>query len=337
MELIYHKNENKFSPFDRAITEIIENKDIKIVCPYIGIKYMERIINFSKSWLLITDIEELIWSHDIEHRETVKKFLFENNHKIHHCRDIHAKVVISDDKIFLGSSNLTNKGITKRIEMSVVISEVDNVKELNNWFDGLWSETDFVENKDIEQYIKSISNISQIGSKNYKGIIESKLQGKKFNLIENTKIEINLENMSKDTPNINNQNSMNTGFDFIKENISNQNIIRNYIKEELDKIGFKPDIRQDTNIPIKIGSKKSCYIDFKYEYKEFGHPVARFCKFLKLNDPRIIKYVKNISGFKRSRDWMDGKPDYEKINIGIKCDSDFELVKKACISLRDNE
>ena len=44
-KLIYHVKESSAvgrSPFDLTITEIVKNKDIYIVCPYISIGHLDR-------------------------------------------------------------------------------------------------------------------------------------------------------------------------------------------------------------------------------------------------------------------------------------------------------
>ena len=77
---------------------------------------------------------------------------------IHHYKNIHAKVIISDDKAFIGSSNLTNKGITGRVEMGVLIEEKEQVNELQKWFSGLWAESESVNTQDLEEYVSSIKS-----------------------------------------------------------------------------------------------------------------------------------------------------------------------------------
>ena len=53
-KLIYHDKESStrgVSPFDKAVTEIIKNRDISIVCPYIGIDYFDRIIRLANTFV----------------------------------------------------------------------------------------------------------------------------------------------------------------------------------------------------------------------------------------------------------------------------------------------
>jgi len=160
-KLIYHDKESStggVSPFDKAVTEIIKNRDVSIVCPYIGIDYFDRIIRLANTWRLVTDVEEWISSHNREARQSIKNFILNNLSAIHHYKDIHAKVIVADDKVFIGSSNLTNKGITGRVEMGVLIEEKEQVDELQKWFSGLWAESESVNTQDLEKYISSIKS-----------------------------------------------------------------------------------------------------------------------------------------------------------------------------------
>lgn len=157
LKLIYHKDTNAISPFDKAIIELAENNGVSIVCPYIGMDYFNRIVSLAKDWQLITDMQEWLLSHlDMEARNEIKKFIVDNLSNIHHCRNVHAKVIIADDKAFVGSSNLTDSGIKKRIEMSVLIEQREKVNELKQWFQDLWSGTETVSREDLEQFMDSI-------------------------------------------------------------------------------------------------------------------------------------------------------------------------------------
>ncbi len=159
IKLIYHDKESSrrgTSPFDEAIRELVENKNICIICPYIGIDYFDRIIKLANSWHLVTDVEALMRSHNQNARQDIKNFIKEHLSNIHHYKDIHAKVIITDNSAFIGSANLTEKGITGRVEMSVLIEEKEHVDKVQKWFWDLWSETESVNRPDLEKYVSSI-------------------------------------------------------------------------------------------------------------------------------------------------------------------------------------
>ena len=63
-KLIYHDKESSIgciSPFDKTIIELMKNRSVSIVCPYIGIDYFDRITQLTNTWRLVTDIEEWIF------------------------------------------------------------------------------------------------------------------------------------------------------------------------------------------------------------------------------------------------------------------------------------
>ena len=158
-KLIYHEKESTkggISPFDKAIIEIVRNRAVYIVCPYIGVNYFDRITRLANSWRLVTDVEAWISSQDRVARQNIKNVILNNSSAIHHYKDIHAKVIVSDGKAFIGSSNFTKTGITERVEMGVFIEEKEQVVELQKWFCDLWTESESVNPQDLEQYVTSI-------------------------------------------------------------------------------------------------------------------------------------------------------------------------------------
>lgn len=158
-KLIYHKIDkiNDTSPFDSAIIELVTGKKIKIACPYISIYYLEKIIRLSDGWKLITDINEWIYSGKTNNRiNNIINFIDNYKLNIRHFPSLHAKTIISNHDIFLGSSNLTDKGIFKKNELSVIISDIDIVKELNDWFDEWWNNSNIIQIADLKEMSKNI-------------------------------------------------------------------------------------------------------------------------------------------------------------------------------------
>lgn len=118
--------------------------------------------------------------------------------------------------------------------------------------------------------------------------------------------------------------------DFIKENLSDSYLVYKYIINDLRESGFSINERSEGNIAIENSvGRKTCYIDMLSEYKYYGHPVARFSEKIPINDDRIVPFDRVNGKFGRRRGiWL--KEGHEKYNIGITCDSDYELVKEAC-------
>lgn len=143
-KILYHSLERSsadVSPFDQAILHVSANARLRIVSPYIGISYLERIIERAETWLLVSDIEAWLSSLSVRARPRAWSFIRNNLDKIHHCEGIHAKAVIGDELAMLGSANLTDTGILSRTELGIFIDEGKQVTELQCWFDGLWQQT----------------------------------------------------------------------------------------------------------------------------------------------------------------------------------------------------
>lgn len=158
-DLIYHDPSDRtgISPFDKAIHRIVEGSEVLIACPYIGLDYLNGIIEKAKDWLLLTDIGEWLSIHDREGQKRIHEFLIDQRGQVRHVPDLHAKVVLGDDQALVGSANLTAKGLTGRSEMAVLLDEKDTIDEITEWFETLWSIYDPPELNQIEAYIESTS------------------------------------------------------------------------------------------------------------------------------------------------------------------------------------
>jgi hypothetical protein len=144
VKLVHHTPESVrggVSPFDAAIIEIATGKEVRIACPFLGVKYLRRVIDRAASWRMLTDVEAWLASQTAASRAQVVDFILAYREQIHHCADLHAKVVIGGDRALVGSANLTIKGIRRRIEMGVRLDDCEQVVELSEWFDRLWGET----------------------------------------------------------------------------------------------------------------------------------------------------------------------------------------------------
>ncbi len=197
-KLIYHQLNADISPFDYEIGKIAENKEVLIACPYLSLNYLqEHIINLVQSWRLITDVAEWLKSNNKTEQLKIRNFINQNIQSIHHCKDLHSKVLINNEKALIGSANFTQKGIKNRVEMSVTIEESVLIQELQNWFNQLWLETASPEILEIDEFIDQLPTEIEY-NKTLKSIIKSKnkpinakltIKTQKFKLPEN-KIEI---------------------------------------------------------------------------------------------------------------------------------------------------
>ncbi len=160
--LLYHttKTLNRVSPFDEAITTIVSGKSIKIACPYLNIYFLEKIARLANDWILLADIDALLHS-NIAQTDTLVHFIAKHQPRIKHYPKLHAKVIVSDTQAFLGSANLTDGGIYRNNELSVVLSDADSVAEIHMWFDDWWAVADDIDTKDLSVLARNIIKTPQ--------------------------------------------------------------------------------------------------------------------------------------------------------------------------------
>lgn len=143
-KLLYHSTQgdaSKVSPFDDAILQVARSGAVDIVCPYIGITYLERIIALCPAWRLISDVQEWLAALPRQARPRAWQFIREHIHLIHHYPALHAKAVVSNTLAMMGSANLTNHGILGRTEMGILLDDPKSVAEMSEWFEALWADT----------------------------------------------------------------------------------------------------------------------------------------------------------------------------------------------------
>lgn len=189
-KLLYHSknSEDNESVFDKAISEICTNNAVKLVSPYIGIDYLQRITALSADWKLISDVNEWLSSSSAGDRLKIANFIKSNFEKIHHYNELHAKVVIGQDRAYLGSANLTSSGLLRRTEMGILIDDEILLQELNAWFDENWLDTAPPDLQEIAEFIQLNNEIENSLEKRVSNkIIQSKgtVIRKKPHLMEN--------------------------------------------------------------------------------------------------------------------------------------------------------
>jgi hypothetical protein len=160
VELIYHNpvDRSGISPFDRVIRDITEDEEVLIACPYIAPEYLEDVTDQTDDWFLLTDVGDWLSIHGRRNREVIHEFLVEKRDRVRHVEDLHAKVVIGDDRALVGSANFTTKGLTDRTEMFVLLDEEDTIEELTEWFETVWSIYNPPETERVQEYIETTSS-----------------------------------------------------------------------------------------------------------------------------------------------------------------------------------
>ena len=141
--LLYHPLDSStaLSPFDRAALSVARDCEALIVSPYIGVSYLERILDVADDWRLISDVEAWLSSLSVVARPKAWEFIRGNLDRIHHCAAIHAKVIVGHRLAMMGSANLTSMGVLGRTEMGILLDEPRLVGELRTWFEELWVQT----------------------------------------------------------------------------------------------------------------------------------------------------------------------------------------------------
>lgn len=161
-------------------------------------------------------------------RERIVDFIKSNHKKIHYFKNVHAKVIITGEKVFLGSANLTKTGVTEKIEMSVLISDDHKVYELTQWFNDMWDESDTVDIDKLVQYLRQNQDLPELSICKPKGSLparspmnKSKLassQNEEYNALEIIKNHmIDHEELVKCLKKYPNKDWINSYFDLIKE------------------------------------------------------------------------------------------------------------------------
>jgi len=159
LEFIYHNDNKEPSIFKDKILNLVRDNEIKVVCPYIDLEILEDIIKTSKkSWKLITDIKKWFFSRKKQEHQKILNFIKSNIKNIKDIKGVHAKAIILENKVFLGSSNLTNSGLNRNIELSIIIENNEKIRELDEWFNNLWEKTRLCDIEKLDLFFQSISD-----------------------------------------------------------------------------------------------------------------------------------------------------------------------------------
>lgn len=160
MKLLLTPWYNKFMNLVRNVRE-----ELFIVAPYIGPSIIEEIINNFRGKRL--RVLAKVDAYDSSGRLNLKSFdLFFKNKlnidiQIRLIRNLHAKVLVFDNKkAIITSSNLTLAGLTNNIELGVLITDENYIREhLLPILEYYWSQGNLVTEKDIDKIAKEIEKI----------------------------------------------------------------------------------------------------------------------------------------------------------------------------------
>lgn len=158
LSLIYHTPESStggISPFDAAVMGMVAGQELMIACPYLGLDYLVRMTQPAVGWRLLTDLVEWLLSQTPATRARVVDFVAAHPGAVRHCAELHAKVLVAGSKAMLGSANFTERGILKRVEVSVLVDEPDRVGELKAWFNSVWDHSSPVSETDLRSWLST--------------------------------------------------------------------------------------------------------------------------------------------------------------------------------------
>lgn len=159
LKLLYQSttHSSQTSPFDDAIVQASKGNPIKIVSPYIGLRYLKRLIGISSSWKLVSDVDEWLAAAPRNERLLIHDFLDVNRDQVRHYSGVHAKTVIGPLAAYVGSANLTLRGLLSRVELGFRVETTEHLDELHYWFDELWSQAAIPDMNDVQQIIDHLN------------------------------------------------------------------------------------------------------------------------------------------------------------------------------------
>ncbi|MGM0471222.1 MAG: phospholipase D-like domain-containing protein [Bacillota bacterium] len=142
MEIIYHDWNESESPFLETLIDIFDEKDVMVACPYINRKILSYLISRADNIKIVSDVVAWLESCSPKERGKTIEFINTIGDRLHHCPKLHAKVFFNESKSLIGSANLTNSGMLRNIEISVVLNDSKKLDELRQWFKKLWDITE---------------------------------------------------------------------------------------------------------------------------------------------------------------------------------------------------
>lgn len=90
--------------------------------------------------------------------KSVKEIMAIPNVEVRQCDELHAKVILTDNVLIVGSANISSNGLgleddeaAKFHEVGVLTKDVALLKEGQHWFEALWSKTQAISDSDLRK------------------------------------------------------------------------------------------------------------------------------------------------------------------------------------------
>jgi hypothetical protein len=288
MRLVIHDGEKGISNFAKVLEEVVAEGPIAVATPYLKPEYLAHLVN-GKEWRLLTDLNECLGSMNTRECAQFHRLFVDDADKIKHYPLLHAKVVIGRRKAFIGSANLTESGLGRREEVSVLIDDQGVVGELLAWFDRLWRQAYKPKIKEIKTCWAKLSRHQ--GTKRPKKSFRSKVSDTSYKIPWKQKLEYK----QADIPEV-------TRRDHLMATIAlapSKEWIDDYcelMKEAIDVTGLaSEDPRIVTTCPkektIRLNINNRLVLSAYYEdYSAVGFILPRDFTFDSELERRIIKY-----------------------------------------------
>ena len=105
----------------------------------------------------MSDVDEWLAAAPRNERPLIHDFLDVNRDQVRHYSGVHAKTVIGPLAAYVGSANLTLRGLLSRVELGFRVETTEHLDELHYWFDELWSQAAIPDMNDVQQVIDHLN------------------------------------------------------------------------------------------------------------------------------------------------------------------------------------
>jgi len=149
---------------EELFKSIEKSKSIKIICPFIKEEIAKKIVSKKGKDIMIITRYKLSDCYDgVSDLLSLRHFL-RMDCQVKGVKDLHAKLYIFDNRVIISSANLTENGIYKNHEISIMCDDDKIIQDCIKYFDNLWK--DAGEELKQAKLIKWINELNSYSEKN---------------------------------------------------------------------------------------------------------------------------------------------------------------------------
>lgn len=140
---------NTTSAFSKAARRLLDCApvgEVRLVSPYLGHDILRPLVE-GRTFRMVTDLDACC---ETGCEDALLHFLQENEGRIRHVAEVHAKIVLTDSGVIFGSANLTAHALRVRQEVGCLILDPVLSQPVRNWFEDLWTIGERVDQSRIE-------------------------------------------------------------------------------------------------------------------------------------------------------------------------------------------